>query len=120
MRKIDGKWSPFIDQDEMLTYNWEIDNNEEDQIILNSASNNVQLGSYSGWQNVDAKECGGGAHNISCGGCQECSDSEVYNFKVKSKLNGSMRLKVNSYVECRCGGSDCNEIEVTSFIAFLI
>lgn len=116
LTKIDGKWSPLTNQDEIFDYDWKIDEDESRGIVLNFASSKVRLGSYGGIQNVATKECSGGSYEINEGGCEECQGSEVYNFDVQGKLDGSMRLVVDSYVECRCGGEE-DKCEETSCIA---
>lgn len=114
--KLSG-WAPVTGNDEYLKYDWVIvddeheDDDDEHGIKLDFASNNVRLGNYAaGSKKVDTKECRNGWYIIDDGGCEECRGDENYSFDMERRLeDGSLRLKVQSYVSCRCGGGRYDE-----------
>ena len=123
-----GGWAKVADSSEYLKYDWDIvdeDEHERDDdrgIKLHFASNDVRLGSYSRAKKVDAKECRHGGHSIYGGGCQECRGCEEYLFTMERRLDGATRLKVHSYVSCKCGGGryeDSDHCEEEDYIAVL-
>ena len=121
-----GGWAEVADSNEFLKYDWDIEGDGEHErdddkgVKLHFASNNVRLGSYSRAKKVDAKECRHGAYSIYGGGCQECGGCEEYLFTMQKTLSGAKRLKVHSYVSCRCGGGryeDSDHCEEEDYIA---
>ena len=116
-----GGWAPMSDDNEFRKYDWDVHFEEDERgIKLHFASNDVQLAGYGTKKKVDAKECSGGVYVNYDGGCQECRGEEAFYFNMEKKLDGTTRLKVNSYVTCRCGcmrDDDSVHCEETAFIA---
>ena len=120
-----GGWASVSNKNEFLKYDWDVQDDEHDSesgIKLYFASNNVQLEGYNSAKNVDPKECSGGCYINCSGGCQECSGAEVFCFNMEKRLDGTTctRLKVNSYVTCRCGGmrgEDSDHCEEMDYVA---
>jgi hypothetical protein len=118
------RWVPVEDQRNMLDRNWEIENDDDDDdenpLLLEFKAEQVRLGNYGGRRDVKIGDLSCGkrmvSFNLSGGGCEECCGDECYEFVMERNMMGNLRLSIEEYVECRCGGDE--RCEESSFVAY--
>jgi hypothetical protein len=121
----DYRWLPVEDQRNMLDRNWEIDDdNNNNPLLLEFKAEKVRLGSYGGKRDIKISDlsCGKGmvSINLSGGGCGECSGDECYEFVMERNIRGNLRLAIEEYVSCQCGGPErCEESMYVAYEVFV-
>lgn len=96
---------------------------EEDdpRLLLEFKAEKIRLGCYSVKRDVKIGDLSCGkrmvSFNISKGGCEECWGNECYEFVMERNLMGNLRLSIEEYIQCRCGGEE-ERCEETSFFAY--
>jgi hypothetical protein len=118
------RWVPVEDSSNMLGRNWKIendDNSSDNPLLLEFKAGKVRLGSYGGRRDIEISDltCAKrmGFLELSEGGCEECGSDENYEFVMERNMTGKLRLLIEEYVECRCGGDD-ERCEESSFVAY--
>jgi hypothetical protein len=126
--KCGDRWVPVEDLRNMLDRNWEIkyddpDHASDDPRLLEFKAEKVRLGNCGGRRDIKIGDLSCGKSivflNLSRGGCPHCSGDECYDFVMERNMMGDLRLLIEEYVECRCGGdSDDERCEESSFVAY--